>query len=77
MSSGGTTLSIDRNAMSGRDLGFTSLTMPPEPNRQVFDYLAWLHSKATAYKAANPSVTNSPGMLTALFLRRNEYNGPE
>lgn len=77
MSSGGTTLSIDRNAMSGRDLGFTSLTTPPEPNRQVFDYLTWLHTKATAYKAANPSVTNSPGMLTALFLRRNKYNGPQ
>lgn len=76
MAANGTVISIDRNAMSGRDLGCSSLTESPEPNRQVFDYLDWLQEKAEAFKISTRSVNDSASRLVTLFLRRG-YSGPD
>jgi peptidoglycan hydrolase-like protein with peptidoglycan-binding domain len=72
--SGDGAIDIDKNIASGRDVGVSSLTTPPEPNTAVFQYLDWLLAKAHDYNQVH-SAGDSDADLLCQYMRLPDFTG--
>lgn len=67
--SGDGAMNIDKNIVSGKDLGTASFETAPN----FYDYLDFVYARAVSFKAANPTVQDTANDLTVQYLRYPQY----
>ncbi|MFJ8896630.1 glycoside hydrolase domain-containing protein [Leifsonia sp. NPDC102414] len=73
--SGDSSVDIDKDVASGRDLGQGTVdTNPPvDPNEDVFKFLAWIQIQAEQFASTHSEITSIP-LLIAQYMRGTKYD---